>query len=97
MAILFIIGALFLIISGIRVKSGSKELKKARRKWLRNGLSYIITELALYFGLAIGIPIALAQAGIGLEMGFFIRTGMILIIVAGGILILAYFLAKIAG
>ena len=36
-------------------------------------------------------------AGIGLEMGFFIRSGMILIIVAGGILIFAYILAKIAG
>ena len=95
-AILFILGALFLIISGIRVKTGSKELKKARRKWLRNGLSYIITELALFFGLVIGIPIALEQADILLEMGFIMRTGMILIIVAGGVLILAYILAKIA-
>jgi len=97
MAILFILGALLLIISGLRVKTGNKELKKARKKWLRNGLSYIITELILFLGLAIGIPIALVQAGIGLEMGFFIRSGMILIVVAGGILIFAYILARIAG
>jgi len=95
-AILFILGAVLLIISGIRVKTGSKELKKARRKWLRNGLSYIITELVLFFGLVIGIPIALEQAEITLEMGFLMRTGMILIIGAGGVLILAYILAKIA-
>jgi len=39
----------------------------------------------------------LEEAAIGLEMGFIMRKGMILIIVAGGVLILAYILAKIAG
>jgi len=60
-------------------------------------LSYIITELVLYFGLAIDIPVILTQPGIGIEMGFFFRSGMILIIVAGGILIFPYILTKIAG
>jgi len=95
--ILTILGVLFLIISGIRVKTGNIELEKARKKWLNIGLIYIITELILFFGLAYGIPNILAPTGTGLEMGFFIRSGMILIFVAGGILILAYILAKIVG
>lgn len=97
-AIFFILGAILLIISGIRVKTGNKELKKARRKWLRNGISYIVTELILFFSLAYGVQFGLEQLGLsGIEVNFFMRTGMFLIIGAGGILILAYILAKAAG
>jgi hypothetical protein len=91
----FILGALLLIISGIRVKTGRKELKKVRRKWLRNGLSYIISELILYFGLVYGVPFAFQQLGVPLEISFTMGIGMILIIVAGGVLILGYILARI--
>jgi len=97
-AIFFILGALLLIISGIRVKTGSKELKKARRKWLRNGISYIISEITVFLILAYGVQFGLEQLGlVGLEINFFMRTGMILIIVAGGVLIFAYILARAAG
>jgi len=34
-AIFYELDVLFLLISAIRVKTGSKELKKAKRKWLR--------------------------------------------------------------
>ena len=94
--IFFILGAVLLIISGIRVKTGRKELKKARKKWLRNGLSYIISEITIFLILVFGVPFGFQQLGIRLEMGFFMGIGMILIIVAGGILVLAYIIAKIA-
>jgi len=97
-SIFFILGALLLIISGIRVKTGSKELKKARRKWLRNGISYILSEIILFLILAYGVQFGFEQLGlVGIEINFFMRTGMILIIVAGGVLIFAYILAKAAG
>ena len=91
----FILGAVLLIVSGIRVKTGRKELKKARKKWLRNGLSYIISEMILFLILVYGVPYGFQQLGIALEISFFMGIGMILIIIAGGILILAYILAKI--
>ena len=87
---------MLLIISGIRVKTGRKELKKARKKWLRNGLSYIISEMIIFLILVFGVPYGFQQLGIPLEMSFFMGIGMILIIVAGGILVLAYIIAKIA-
>lgn len=95
-AAFFILGALLLIISGIRVKTGRKELKKARRKWLRNGISYIISEVAIFLILLYGVPYGLQLLGLGLEVTFYMRLGMILIIISGGILIFAYILAKIA-
>ncbi len=94
--IFFILGALFLIISAIRVVSGNKELEKARKKWLRNGLSYIITEIIFFYGLTFVISYAIEQIGLGIEIIFTMRLGMILIIIAGGILIFAYICAKIA-
>ena len=96
-AIFFILGALFLIISAIRVVSGNKELEKARKKWFRNGLSYIITEIIFFYGLSFVVSYALEQIGLGIEIIFTMRLGMILIIVAGGILIFAYICAKITG
>jgi len=95
--VFFILGALFLIISAIRVVSGNIELKKARKKWLRNGLSYIITEIIFFYGMIFVVSYALEQIGLGIEIIFTMRLGMILIIVAGGILIFAYICAKIAG
>ncbi len=95
--IFFILGALFLIISAIRVVSGNKELEKARKKWLRNGFSYIIGELILFYGMSFALSYAIEQIGLGLEIIFTMRLGMILILVAGGILIFAYICAKIAG
>ncbi|MFX1417612.1 MAG: hypothetical protein ACFE9N_01695 [Promethearchaeota archaeon] len=93
--IFFILGALLLIISGIRVKTGNRELKKARKKWLRNGLLYIIGDLLVFFFLLYGIPYSLEQLGISIELTIIMGIGMILTIVAGGILIFAYILAKI--
>ena len=96
-AAFFILGALLLIISGIRVKTGGKEIKKARRKWLRNGLSYIISEITIFLILLFGVPYGLQVLGLALQVTFYMRLGMILIMVAGGILIFAYIIAKIAG
>jgi len=94
--VFFILGALFLIISAIRVLSGNIELKKARKKWLRNGLSYIITEIIFFYGIPFVVSYALEQIGLGIEIIFTMMLGMILIIVAGGILMFAYICAKIA-
>ncbi|UCC18579.1 MAG: hypothetical protein JSV62_10770 [Promethearchaeota archaeon] len=94
--VFFILGALLLIISGIRVKTGNRELKKARKKWLRNGIFYIIGNILLYVFFLYGIPFSLEQLGITINLGVIMGIGMILTYVAGGILILAYILAKIS-
>ena len=97
--IVFAIGygldALFLLIAAIRVKTGSKDLEKARKKWLSTGIFKIISQiivLAIFEFYIIGI---LADEGVNL--GFTMGLGMILTMVAGGILIFTWMLAKIAG
>ncbi|MFW9826457.1 MAG: hypothetical protein ACFFEY_02435 [Candidatus Thorarchaeota archaeon] len=91
----FILGGLLLIISGIRVKIGRLEVKKARKKWLRNGIFYIIGDLVILLFLWYFIPYSMLQFGIGVELNVTMGIGMILTILAGGILILAYIIAKI--
>jgi hypothetical protein len=93
--VFFILGGLLLIISGIRVGAGRLQVKKARKKWLRNGIIYIIGDLIVILFLWYGIPFNMLQLGIGLELNVTMGIGMILTIVAGGILILAYIIAKI--
>lgn len=91
----FILGGILLIVSGIRVKTGRLEVKKARRKWFRNGLLYIIGDLVVIIFLWYGVPYSILQLGIGVELNVTMGIGMILTIVAGGILILAYIIARI--
>jgi ABC-type sugar transport system permease subunit len=96
--IIFAIGygldALTLLIGAIRVKTGSKELKKARKRWLGSGIAKIISQVVVIFIMVAIIPGILEEYGI--IFGFTIGLGMILTMVAGGILILGYIIAKIA-
>jgi hypothetical protein len=96
-AIFYGLDILFLVISAIRVKTGNKELKKARRKWLREGIAMIIAQVIVFIVMSSIVPDAITDIDPLLELGFTIGLGMILINVGGGILIFAYILAKIAG
>ncbi|MFX1409039.1 MAG: hypothetical protein ACFFA6_01705 [Promethearchaeota archaeon] len=96
-AIFYGLDVLFLLISAIRVKTGSKELKKAKRKWLREGIIMIIAQVIVIIVMSTVVPDAAADVDPLLELGFTIGLGMILTIVGGGILIFAYIIAKIAG
>ncbi|MFW9987545.1 MAG: hypothetical protein ACFFC3_02730 [Candidatus Odinarchaeota archaeon] len=95
-AILFALDALFLFIGGIRVMTGSKELEKARKKWLTGGLSRIISQVVLIIVLLFFVPDLIADYAAGVEITFSIGLGMIMMIVVGGILVFAWILAKIA-
>jgi len=96
--IIFAVGygldALTLLIGAIRVKTGSKELKKARKRWLSSGIVKIISQVVVIVIMVAIIPGILEEYGI--IFGFTMGLGMILTMVAGGILIFAYILAKIA-
>jgi len=95
-AIFYGLDALFLFIGGIKVMTGSKELDKARKKWLTGGLSRIISQVILIVMLLFFIPDLLADNYPGVELTFTIGLGMIMIIIIGGVLIFAWILAKIA-
>ncbi|MFX1366046.1 MAG: hypothetical protein ACFFCE_17075 [Promethearchaeota archaeon] len=95
-AIFFGLDALFLFIGGIRVMTGSKELEKARKKWLIGGLSRIISQAIVIVVMLFFIPDIIADNYPGVELTFAIGLGMIMIMVVGGILIFAWILAKIA-
>ncbi len=94
-AVGFGLDALTLLIGAIRVKTGSKELKKARKRWLISGIAKIISQVVVIVIMVAYIPGLLEEYGI--IFGFTMGLGMILTMVAGGILIFAYILAKIAG
>ena len=94
-AVFFGLDALLTLINAIRVKTGSKDLKKARKKWLIAGILKIVIQIVIIIVLATTVTIALADLGV--IFGFTIGWGMILTIVGGAILILAYILAKITG
>ena len=97
--IVFAIGygldALLLFIGAIRVKTGSKDLEKARKKWLSTGIFKIISQIIVFAIFEFYIIGMLADQGVNL--GFTMGLGMILTMVAGGILIFTWILAKIAG
>ncbi len=97
--IVFAIGygldALLLLIGAIRVKTGSKDLEKARKKWLSTGIFKIISQIIVFAIFEFYIIGMLADQGVNL--GFTMGLGMILTMVAGGILIFIWILAKIAG
>ncbi|MFX1573772.1 MAG: hypothetical protein ACFFB0_13565 [Promethearchaeota archaeon] len=95
-AVFFGLDALFLFINGIRVMTGSKELKKARKRWLMGGLSRIISQVILIALLLFLIPDLIADNYPGVELTFTIGLGMIMVMVVGGVLIFAWILAKIA-
>ncbi len=95
-AVFFALDALFLFIGGIRVMTGSKELEKARKKWLTGGLSRIISQVILIVVLLFFVPDLISDYAPGLEITFSIGLGMIMIIIVGGILVFAWILAKIA-
>ena len=94
-AIFFGLDALLTLINAIRVKTGSKELKKARKKWLIAGISKIISQIILIYVLLTVVTDNLAEMGV--IFNFVIGWGMILTFVSGGILIFSYLCAKIAG
>ena len=94
-AVFYTIDILLLFINAIRVKTGSKELKKTRKKWLSGGLSKIIGEVVVILIMLFVVPGALV--GSGVIFGFTMGLGMIMTMIAGGVLIFAYVLAKIAG
>lgn len=95
-AIFFGLDALFTVITAIRVMTGNKELKKARKKWLRGGISKIISQVIVIVSMTYYIPDLIANLGPGLGMVFTIGLGMIMPIVVGGILIFTWLIAKIA-
>ncbi len=94
-AIFFGLDALLTFINAIRVKTGSKELKKARTKWLSAGISKIISQIILIYVLLTVVTDNLADMGV--IFNFVIGWGMIFTFVSGGILIFSYLCAKIAG
>ena len=94
-AVGFGLDALTLLIGAIRVKTGGKELRKARKRWLGSGIVKIISQVVVIVIMVAYIPGLLKEYGI--IFGFTMGLGMILTMVAGGILIFAYILAKIAG
>ena len=94
-AIFFGLDALLTFINAIRVKTGSKELKKARTKWLSAGISKIISQIILIYVLLTVVTDNLADMGV--IFNFVIGWGMILTFVSGGIFIFSYLCAKIAG
>lgn len=97
-AIFYGLDALFLVINGIRVKTGSKELKKARRKWLWGGITKIISQIIVIIVMITIAPDIVADYTHNFAiLSFTMGLGMILVMVAGGILIFAYILAKIVG
>ena len=97
-AIFFGLDALLLVINGIRVKTGSKALKKARRKWLWGGITKIISQIIVIIVMITVVPDIVADYTHDLAfLSFTMGLGMLLVMVAGGILIFAYILAKIAG
>lgn len=97
-AIFFGLDALLLVINEIRVKTGSKALKKARRKWLWGGITKIISQIIVIIVMITVVPDIVADYTHDLAfLSFTMGLGMILVMVAGGILIFAYILAKIAG
>jgi len=95
-AIFFGLDALLLFINGIRVMNGSKELEKARKRWLMGGLSRIISQAIVIALLLFFIPDLIADNYPGVELTFTIGLGMIMVMVVGGVLIFAWILAKIA-
>lgn len=94
-AIFFGLDALLTFINAIRVKTGSKELKKAKTKWLSAGISKIISQIILIYVLLTVVTDNLADMGV--IFNFVIGWGMIFTFVSGGILIFSYLCAKIAG
>ena len=94
-AIFFGLDALLTFINAIRVKTGSKELKKARKKWLIAGIMKIVSQIILIYVLLTVVTDNLADMGV--IFNFVIGWGMILTFVSGGILIFSYLCAKIAG
>ena len=94
-AIFFGLDALLTFINAIRVKTGSKELKKARKKWLIAGIMKIVSQIILIYVLLTVVTDNLADMGV--IFNFIIGWGMILTFVSGGILIFSYLCAKIAG
>jgi len=94
-AIFFGLDALLTFINAIRVKTGSKELKKARKKWLIAGIMKIVSQIILIYVLLTVVTDNLADMGV--IFNFVIGWGMIFTFVSGGILIFSYLCAKIAG
>jgi len=93
-AVFFGLDALLTFINAIRVMTGSKELEKARKKWLTGGISKIISQIVFFLVLTYYITDNLADSGV--IFTFIIGWGMIITMVTGGILIFAWILAKIA-
>lgn len=93
-AVFYGLDALLLLINGIKVITGRKELKKARKKWLTGGLGKIISQIVIIIVMITVVPSMLVDNGVILS--FTIALGMILTMVTGGILIFAYICAKIA-
>ncbi len=94
-AIFYGVDALLLLINAIRVMTGSKELKKARKKWLASGIIKIVFQVVVIVVMTTVVPNIFLD--LEFTLGFTMGLGMILTIVAGGILIFAYILAKILG
>ena len=92
-AIFYGLDAFLLFINAIRVMTGSKELKKARKKWLSGGIAKIIAQIVLIVVMTTVVTDAIADLGV--TLGFIMGLGMILTIVSGGILIFAWIIAKI--
>ena len=87
--------ALLLFINAIRVMTGSKEPKKARKKWLSGGIVKIVFQVVVIVVMTTVVPNIFVD--LGFTLGITMGLGMILTMVAGGILIFAYVLAKLLG